>query len=80
LRLLARRVRMSDFAKELKEGVRRVEGGNVIVPQGLWDAMIDALEDYGLLKAMEEAEGSPSLTRDQALEYLKELEQSESNL
>ena len=32
------------------------------------------LEDYGLLKAMEEAEGTPSLTRDQALEYLKELE------
>jgi hypothetical protein len=71
---------MSDFARALKEGVRRVEGGNVLVPQGLWDDIVDALEDYGLLKAMEEAEGTPSLTRDQALEYLKELEQSESRL
>jgi hypothetical protein len=71
---------MTDFAKALKEGVRRVEGGNVLVPQALWDAMIETLEDYGLLKAMEEAEGSPSLTPDQALAYLEELEQGESNL
>jgi hypothetical protein len=42
--------------------------------------MIDALEDYGLLKAMEETEGSRSLTRDQALAYLEELEQGERNL
>ena len=71
---------MSDVAKVLKEGVRHVEGGNVLVPQRLWDAMIDALEDYGLLKAMGEAEESPLLTRDEALQYLRELEQSESIL
>ena len=31
------------------------DGKKVIVPRELWEEMLEALEDYGLLKAMEEA-------------------------
>ncbi len=47
-------------------------GRKVIVPRELWDEIVEALEDYGLLKAMEEAENSPLLTKEEALKYLEE--------
>ena len=42
----------------------------VIIPKELWDKIVEALEDYGLLKAMEEAENSPLLTKEEALTLL----------
>ena len=47
-------------------------GKKVIIPRELWDEIVEALEDYGLLKAMEEAENSPLLTKEEALRYLEE--------
>ncbi len=47
-------------------------GKKVIIPRELWDEIVEALEDYGLLKAMEEAESSPLLTKEEALRYLEE--------
>ena len=47
-------------------------GKKVVVPRELWDEIVEALEDYGLLKAMEEAENSPLLTKEEALRYLEE--------
>ncbi len=47
-------------------------GRKVIVPRELWDEIVEVLEDYGLLKAMEEAENSPLLTKEEALRYLEE--------
>ena len=31
------------------------DGKKVIIPRELWEEMLETLEDYGLLKAMEEA-------------------------
>jgi len=50
------------------------DGKKVIVPRELWEEMLEALEDYGLLKAMEEAEKTPLLTKEEALDYLEKLE------
>ena len=47
-------------------------GKKVIIPRELWDEIVEALEDYGLLKAIEEAESSPLLTKEEALRYLEE--------
>ncbi len=43
-------------------------GKKVIVPRELWDEIVEALEDYGLLKAMEETENSPLLTKEEVYE------------
>ena len=50
------------------------DGKKVIVPRELWEEMLETLEDYGLLKAMEEAEKTPLLTKEEALDYLEKLE------
>ncbi len=50
------------------------DGKKVIVPRELWEEMLEALEDYGLLKAMEEAEKTPLFTKEEALDYLEKLE------
>ena len=42
-------------------------GEKVVISRHLWDRMIEELEDNGLLKAMEEADDTPSLTKDEAL-------------
>ncbi len=47
------------------------DGKKVIIPRELWDKIVEALEDYGLLKAMEEAESSPLLTKEEALSLLE---------
>ncbi|MCD6223665.1 MAG: hypothetical protein J7J73_02005, partial [Deltaproteobacteria bacterium] len=47
------------------------DGEKVIVPRELWEEMLEALEDYGLLKAMEEAEKTPLFTKEEALDYLE---------
>lgn len=44
------------------------------MPRKVWDSLLEAVEEYGLLKAMEEAEDSPLLTKEEALQYLAELE------
>jgi len=49
------------------------DGKKVIVPRELWEEMLETLEDYGLLKAMEEAEKTPLLTKEEALDYLEKL-------
>jgi len=55
------------------ENVELIENGKkVVVPRELWDEIVEALEDYGLLKAMEEAEKTPLLTKEEALRYLEE--------
>ena len=57
----------------ITEKVEIVDNGKkVIVPRELWDEIVEALEDYGLLKAMEEAEKTPLLTKEEALRYLEE--------
>ena len=71
---------MGELAKALQDQIRQVEGDKVLVPRKLWDTLLEELEEYGLLKAMEEAEDSPLLTRDEALQYLTELEKNESGL
>ena len=43
-------------------------GKKVIIPRELWDEIVEALEDYGLLKAIEEAENSPLPTKEEAYE------------
>lgn len=56
----------------------------VIIPIELWrkllpneegslEELADAIEDYCLNKAMDEAENSPLLNREEALNYLEEL-------
>ena len=55
------------------------DGKKVIIPKKLWQEIVEELEDYGLLKAMEEAKDSPSLTKEEALKYLESLE-NESNI
>jgi len=62
---------MGDLAEKIKV---TDNGKNVIVPRKLWDEMLERLEDYGLLKAMKEAEETPLLDKDQALSYLEKLE------
>ena len=71
---------MRELAKALQDQIKQVEGDKVLVPRKLWDTLLEELEEYGLLKAMEEAEDSPLLTRDEALQYLTELEKNESGL
>jgi hypothetical protein len=71
---------MGELAKALQDQIKQVEGDKVLVPRKLWDTLLEELEEYGLLKAMEEAEDSPLLTRDEALQYLTELEKNESGL
>jgi hypothetical protein len=71
---------MEELAKALQAEIRQVEGDKLLVPRMVWDSLLDAVEDYGLLKAMEEAEDSPLLTREEALQYVRELEQNESSL
>ncbi|WP_456471180.1 hypothetical protein [Caminibacter sp.] len=46
------------------------DGEKVIIPKKLWQEIIEELEDYGLLKAMEEAKDSPSLTKEEAKKAL----------
>jgi hypothetical protein len=71
---------MGEMANALQDQIKLVEGDKVLVPRKLWDTLLEELEEYGLLKAMEEAEDSPLLTRDEALRYLTELEKNESGL
>lgn len=44
-----------------------------ILPEGIYaeDELADAVEDYCLNKAMDDAKDSPLLTKEQALDYLK---------
>jgi hypothetical protein len=61
----------------IAEKIKKIEegpGNFVQVPKELWDALLEAIEEYGLLKAMDEAEDSPSLSGEDALTYLQELE------
>jgi hypothetical protein len=67
---------MGELAKALQDQIKQVEGDKVLVPRKLWDTLLEELEEYGLLKAMEEAEDSPLLTRDEALQYLTEVEKN----
>jgi hypothetical protein len=70
---------MGKLAKALQDQIQQVSDDKVLVPKKVWDTLLEAVEEFGLLKAMEEAEGSPLLTKDEALEYLAELE-NESGL
>jgi hypothetical protein len=70
---------MGKLAKALQDQIQQVSDDKVLVPKKVWDTLLEAIEEYGLLKAMEEAEGSPLLTKDEALKYLAELE-NESGL
>jgi len=70
---------MGKLAKALQDQIQHVSDDKVLVPKKVWDTLLEAIEEYGLLKAMEEAEGSPLLTKDEALKYLAELE-NESGL
>jgi len=70
---------MGKLAKALQAQIQQVADDKVLVPKRVWDTLLEAIEEYGLLKAMEEAEGSPLLTKDEALHYLAELE-NESGL
>jgi hypothetical protein len=70
---------MGELAKALQDQVKQVADDKVLVPRKVWDSLLEAVEEYGLLKAMEEAEDSPSLTKEEALQYLAELE-NESGL
>jgi len=70
---------MGKLAKALQDQIQQVADDKVLVPKKVWDTLLEAIEEYGLLKAMEEAEGSPLLTKDEALQYLAELE-NESGL
>jgi hypothetical protein len=70
---------MGKLAKALQDQIQQVSDDKVLVPKEVWDTLLEAIEEYGLLKAMEEAEGSPLLTKDEALKYLAELE-NESGL
>lgn len=65
---------MGKLTKALQDQVQEVADGKVLVPKKVWDSLLEAIEEYGLLKAMEEAENSPLLTKDEALRYLAELE------
>lgn len=65
---------MGKLAKALQDQIQQVSDDKVLVPKKVWDTLLEAIEEYGLLKAMEEAEGSPLLTKDEALKYLAELE------
>ena len=57
----------------ITEHVEFTENGKkVVISRDLWDEIVEALEDYGLLKAMEEGENTPLLTREEALKYLEE--------
>jgi hypothetical protein len=67
---------MGELAKAFQDQIKQVKGDKVLVPRKLWDTLLEELEEYGLLKAMEEAEDSPLLTRDEALQYLTELEKN----
>jgi hypothetical protein len=59
----------------LAEKVEYAENGKkVIVPRKVWDNIIETLEDAGMLKAMDEAEKTPLLTKEKALEYLERLD------
>ena len=71
---------MGELAKALEDQIQQVEGGKVLVPKKLWDAVLEAIEEYGLLKAMEEAEETALLSKEEALQYLEELERGESSL
>jgi len=53
------------FEPEFSEG-----GKKVIVPREIWDQLIEAVEDYCLAKAMEEAEKTPLYVKEDALNYL----------
>jgi hypothetical protein len=70
---------MGKLAKALQDQIQQVADDKVLVPKKVWDTLLEAVEEFGLLKAMEEAEDSPLLTKDEALEYLAELE-NESGL
>jgi hypothetical protein len=76
---LRRRVIMTELAKALQDQIQEVADGKVLVPKKIWDSLLETVEEYGLLKAMEEAKDSPLLTKDEALKYLAELE-NESGL
>ncbi|WP_025270347.1 hypothetical protein [Hippea sp. KM1] len=53
----------------IEENIEFTDNGKkVIIPRELWDEIVEALEDYGLLKAMEEAENSSLLTKEEACE------------
>lgn len=63
---------MGELAKALQDQVKQVADDKVLVPRKVWDSLLEAVEDYGLLKAMEEAEDSPLLTKEEALQDLAE--------
>ncbi|MCU0594614.1 MAG: hypothetical protein MUC98_04010 [Desulfobacterota bacterium] len=65
---------MGELAKALQGQIKQVSDDKVLVPKKVWDSLLEAVEEYGLLKAMEEAEESPLLTKEEALQYLAELE------
>ena len=69
-------MRNANNLDSLKESVEFIDnGGKVVISRQLWDRMIEELEDNGLLRAMEEAEDTPSLTKDEALKLLDELDE-----
>ena len=70
---------MGKLEKALQDHVHQVADDKVLVPKKVWDTLLEAIEECGLLKAMEDAEGSPLLTKQEALQYLAELE-NESGL
>ncbi len=61
---------MSNLAEKVKI---TDNGKKVIVPREIWGKMLERLEDYGLLKAMDEAENTPLLDKENALDYLRKL-------
>lgn len=69
---------MGELAKALQAEIQQVEGDKVLVPRTVWDSLLEAVEDYGLLKALEEAERTALISKGEALEYLEELERSRS--
>ena len=68
---------MLNIAERLKE-VKPGPGNIDQIPEDLWENIMKAIEEYGLLRPMEEAENSgPSLSREDALTYLEGLESRE---
>jgi len=63
---------MGELAKALQDQVKQVADDKVLVPRKVRDNLLEAVEEYGLLKAMEEAEDSPLLTKEEALQDFAE--------
>ena len=64
---------LSDKHGELKAVVIPIQVWKKLLPKGLYaaDELPDAIEDYCLSKAMDEAKATPLLAKDEALAYLR---------